>query len=561
MNVELGDFVGYTIRFEDVTSSRTKIKYMTDGMLLRELLGDPNLSQYSCIILDEAHERTLRTDILFGMMKRIQRVRKDLKIIIMSATLDAERFAQFFGAEVIYVAGRQYPVEVYHAQSQQEDHLDSALVATFQIHMERPQGDILVFLTGQEEIEGLEKLINDHAADLPPEKMKLLVCPIFASLPTAQQSQVFEPAPPGVRKVILATNIAETSITIEGIKYIVDTGMVKQREFHARNGAGLETLNVKPISKASSKQRAGRAGRQAQCYRLYTKQAFLRMDNDIVPEILRCNLGSALLQMKAAGITDVVNFDYLDRPSRDAMLSALERLYALHALDNHGELTDLGRKIAEFPLDPPFAKVLIMSQEYKCTKEMLTIVAMLSVENITFVPVDKREQAAEARNKFINHQGDHLTLLNIWKAYLDVGKDRDWCNDNFINARSLKQKVRGQLQTFCDRLGIPTGTSCLKEGIQIGDTEPILRCLLTGFFTNTGVLQQDGTYKSVATSQVMHIHPSSVLFRKKANAIFYHEMVKTTRNYVRSVSSVEAGWIMEAAPNYFGWISFGEVGR
>ncbi|KAJ3282158.1 putative ATP-dependent RNA helicase dhr2 [Rhizoclosmatium sp. JEL0117] len=303
VGVQLGNEVGYSVRFDDKTSHNTKIKYMTDGMLLRELLGDKLLSKYSVIILDEAHERTLRTDVLFGMVKGIQKVRQDLKIIVMSATLDAERFASYFdGAQTLFIPGRQFPVRVFNAIDRQEDYVDAALVATFQLHVDEPPGDILVFLTGQEEIETIEKLLKEHIHELPPEAMQLLICPLFAAQPAAQQQKVFLPAPPGTRKVILATNVAETSITISGIRYIVDTGMAKVRAFNPK--LGIESLAVVPISKASAMQRLGRAGREAPgcCYRLYTEEGFNSLAQVSEPEILRFVSSKANLSPAACNV-------------------------------------------------------------------------------------------------------------------------------------------------------------------------------------------------------------------------------------------------------------------
>ncbi|KAJ3284564.1 putative ATP-dependent RNA helicase dhx33 [Borealophlyctis nickersoniae] len=547
---KLGDKVGYSIRFEDVTSPQTLIKYMTDGMLLRELLSDSNLSRYSVIVLDEAHERTLRTDILFGMVKAIQRKRKDLKVVVMSATLNAEAFSAFFdNAKVLFVAGRQFPVRMFHTVSKQEDYVDAALVATFQLHVEQPQGDILVFLTGQEEIEALTTLLNDASRDLPPNCPGMLVCPIFASLPTAQQTRVFEPAPPGTRKIILSTNIAETSITISGVRYVVDTGMVKMRGYNPK--IGIESLTVQPISKASARQRTGRAGREAPgcCYRLFTEEAFNKLPDDSEPEIMRCNLASVLLLLKASGVDDVLGFDYMDKPSRTSIIRALENLYALGALKEDGKLSNLGRQMAEFPLDPPFAKVIIQSKKYKCTQEVISIVSLLSVDPIFFSPHEKREEAAAAKKKFINYDGDHITLLNVMKGYQSVHGDREWCNENFVSGRSMKQvmDIRTQLQQFCSRyLQIDPTTSCGT------DFEPVLKCFLSGFFQNVALIQHDGTYRTLVSNQIVHIHPTSTLFNRKAHAIMYGELVHTTRHYVRNCSIIQPGWVTEAAPGYYG---------
>ncbi|ORX41484.1 hypothetical protein BCR36DRAFT_180815 [Piromyces finnis] len=545
----LGDRVGYSIRFDDKTSPNTLIKYMTDGMLLRELLSDNMLKKYSVVILDEAHERTLRTDILFGMLKAIQKKRDDLKIIVMSATLDAEKFSEYFDdAKIMYIAGRQFPVKLYQTIQPQEDYLDSAIVTIFQIHTEQPNGDILTFLTGQEEIEAVEKLIIEHAKLLPVTAKKLIPCPIFASMPTDQQNKVFEPAPPDTRKVILATNIAETSITISGIKYVIDCGVAKVRGYNSK--IGIESLTIQPISKASARQRMGRAGREAPgcCYRLYTEDAFEELADSTEPEIKRCNLASVILLLKASGVEDIFNFDYLDRPSKTSVARSLEQLYALGALNDDGTLSELGKKMAEFPIEPTYAKVIIQSENLGCTKEIISIVSMLSVDSIFYTPQDKREEAAEAKKKFVNFDGDHITLLNVLKGYQDVHGDKDWCYENFINIRNMKHvlDVRKQLIQFCERLKIDVTASCGH------DHEVILKCLLSGFFQNTALRQLDGSYRAIVSGQIVYMHPTSVLFGRKPEAIMYNDLILTSKQYMRNASAIHPNWIAQTAPKYFG---------
>ncbi|KAG0344648.1 putative ATP-dependent RNA helicase dhr2 [Podila humilis] len=556
----IGQKVGYSIRFDDTSSKDSLIKYMTDGIMLRELLSDRLLLRYSVIILDEAHERTLRTDILFGMVKGIQKKRqgmidsgrKDiqpLKIVIMSATLDAEKFSEYFyNAKIMYISGRMFPVKILNTIEPQSDYVDSALVTAFQIHQDEAPGDILIFLTGQEEIESLEKLIEDYAVDLPANVGKLIPCPIFAAQDSATQQKIFEPAPPGTRKVILATNIAETSITIPNIRYVIDTGCHKSRGYNAK--IGIESLLVEPISKSSARQRTGRAGREAAglCFRLYTEDSFDQLDEDAIPEIKRCNLESAILSLKASGIEDPTKFDFMDRPSKSGLLKSLEHLYALEALDDSGALTAIGKKMAAFPVDPPFAKVLLQSEKTECTKEAIEIISLLSVDTIFSAPSSKREEANEARQKFISLDGDHLTLLNTLRAYESVKGDRDWCRDNFINSRHMRHvmDVRKQLVEFCERAGMDPKKSCGH------DLEIVLKCFLAGFFQNTALLQPDSTYKSILGGLTVSIHPSSTLFGKKREAIMYNELVFTTKHYIRGVSALESAWLSQAAPKYFG---------
>ncbi|KAJ1330021.1 hypothetical protein BSLG_009809 [Batrachochytrium salamandrivorans] len=574
MQTKVGETVGYAIRFEDVTSPNTKIKYLTDGMLLRELLTDSNLTKYSVIILDEAHERTLRTDVLFGTVKGILKRRPNLKIVIMSATLNAVAFSAYFNnAKIINVPGRQFPVQTFYASEKQEDYVDAALVAILQISKEQPAGDILVFLTGQEEIENLEKLVNEQAKTLPADSLKILVCPIFASQPTGQQTKVFDPAPPGVRKVVLSTNVAETSITISGIRYVIDTGMVKLRAYNPKSG--IESLSVQPISQASAGQRAGRAGREAAGVaidfiqrphlKLCPKRQSLRSCGDVDYFIvsfdfggismpsgwilpIRCNLANVLLLLKASGISDVVNFDFMDKPTRSALVGALETLYALGALDNKGDLTDMGRRMASFPLEPTLSKVLIQSEGFKCTSEAITIVAMLSIDPVFFSPHEKREEAMAAKNKFVSFDGDHITLLNTAKAYLAAKGDATWCADHFISSRSMRQimDIRKQLIAFCEQQNIPPGVSCGT------DYESVQKCLLSGFFRNIAIRQHDGSYKTLASRQTVHIHPSSVLFRSSTPSVMFSEWVHTSRMYLRNVSMVQVAWLGEVAGHYYG---------
>ncbi|CEP08311.1 hypothetical protein [Parasitella parasitica] len=555
----LGSKVGYTVRFDDTSSPQTIIKYLTDGMLLREILSDELLLRYKVIVLDEAHERTLRTDMLFGMIKKIQKIRLEkhaeggesiqpLKIVIMSATLDAEKFSEFFNnAKILYVSGRLYPVDTMFTVEPQADYLDACLVSIFQIHINNPRGDILVFLPGQDAIESLTALVSEYSAQLRPQQQRLLACPLFAALPPSQQQKVFDPAPENTRKVILSTNIAETSITIPGIKYVIDCGLAKLRGFNPK--IGVESLLLHPISKSSAWQRTGRAGREAAgvCYRLYTEGAFRELEDDTVPEIRRCNLASAVLSLKATGINNILEFDYMDRPSRASLVRALEELYALGAIDDKGDLSDLGKQMAEFPLDPTYSKVLIQSKEYGCSLEVIAIISLLSVDSIFFTPSDKREQASEARKKFLHPDGDHLTLLNVLKSYWEVKGDIEWCKENFINNRNIKiaLEVRDQLVRFCERIDMNANSTCGS------DTDNILKCFLTGFFQNTALLQPDGSYKSVAGSQLVKIHPGSAMFGKRVEGIVYNELVFTTKHYVRGVSAIQSAWLPLAAPKYF----------
>ncbi|PAV75986.1 hypothetical protein WR25_00399 isoform A [Diploscapter pachys] len=457
---KLGSTVGYSIRFEDCTSEKTLIKYMTDGMLLREFLNEPDLASYSVMMIDEAHERTLHTDVLFGLVKDIARFRPDLKLLISSATLDAEKFSTFFDdAPIFRIPGRRFPVDIYYTQAPEADYLDATIVTVMQIHLTQPMpGDILVFLTGQEEIESVMEALIEKTKMLGKKIKELIVLPIYANLPSDLQAKIFEPTPPNARKVILATNIAETSVTIDGIVYVIDPGFSKQNSFDARSG--VEHLHVVTISKAAANQRAGRAGRTGpgKCFRLYTAWAYKHeLEDQPIPEIQRTNLGNVVLMLKSLGIHDLVHFDFLDPPPQETLVIALEQLYALGALNHRGELTKLGRRMAEFPCDPCMSKMIIASEKYECSEEIVTIASMLSVNAAVFYrPKAMIIHADSARKGFWSQYGDHLTLLNVYNKWKETNYSQQWCMENFVQHRTMRRAydVREQLVGLLERVEI-----------------------------------------------------------------------------------------------------------
>ncbi|XP_055450247.1 ATP-dependent RNA helicase DHX33 isoform X2 [Psammomys obesus] len=553
---ELGKLVGYTVRFEDVTSEDTRIKFLTDGMLLREAISDSLLRKYSCVILDEAHERTIHTDVLFGVVKAAQKRRKELgklplKVIVMSATMDVDLFSQYFdGAPVLYLEGRQHPIQTFYTKQPQQDYLHAALVSVFQIHQEAPPSqDILVFLTGQEEIEAMSKTCRDIAKRLPDGCPPMLVLPLYASLPYSQQLRVFQGAPKGYRKVIISTNIAETSITITGIKYVVDTGMVKAKKYNP--DSGLEVLAVQRVSKTQAWQRTGRAGREGSgiCYRLYTEDEFEKFEKMTVPEIQRCNLASVILQLLAMKVPNVLTFDFVSKPSPDHIQAAIAQLDLLGALEHKDDqlaLTPIGRKMAAFPLEPKFAKTILLSSKFHCTEEILTIVSLLSVDSVLYNPPARREEVQSVRKKFISSEGDHVTLLNLYRTFKNTGGNKDWCKENFVNSKNmlLVAEVRAQLREICLKMSMPIMSSR-------GDMESVRRCLAHSLFMSTAELQPDGTYATTDTHQPVAIHPSSVLFHCKPACVVYTALLYTSKCYMRDLCVVDAEWLYEAAPDYF----------
>lgn len=554
MNVRLGHEVGYSIRFENCTSPKTLIQYMTDGMLLREILTQPDIASYSCMVIDEAHERTLSTDILFTLLKDIVRFRSDLKLIISSATLDAEKFSKFFDdASIFMIPGRMFPVDIYYTKSPEADYVDAAVVTVLQIHVSQPiDGDILVFLTGQEEIETAAEMLTQRTRNLGSRISELIVCPIYANLPSDQQAKIFEKTPKGARKVVLATNIAETSLTIDGIKYVIDTGFNKQKSFSAKHG--MESLVVTPISQAAANQRAGRAGRTqpGKCFRLFTAWSFQHeLEPNTIPEILRTNMGNVVLLLKSLGINDLIHFDFMDRPPSEALIRALEQLYALGALNDRGELTKLGRRMAEFPLDPMLSKAVIVSEKYKCTSEVLSMVAMLSLGSSVFYrPKEKAVHADTARLNFARGGGgDHTALFRCYRDWAATDYSSAWCFENFVQVRNIRKArdIREQLEGLCERVEI-------EHSVSSGDDiESTLKAITAGFFYNVARLGRTGEYQTVKQQKTVYIHPSSVLAKDDEPPLWvvYFELAFTTKEFMRQVAPIQPQWLVEIAPHYY----------
>ena len=548
--VKLGNEVGYSIRFEDCTSEKTKLKYMTDGMLLREFLGEPDLASYAVMMVDEAHERTLHTDILFGLVKDIARFRPEIKLLISSATLDAEKFSEYFDfAPIFRIPGRRYPVDILYTKQPEADFLDAAVVTVLQIHVTQPPGDILVFCTGQEEIETAEETIKTRVRSMGGKVPELVVAPIYASLPSDLQARIFEPPPPGGRKVVLATNIAETSLTIYGIKYVIDPGFCKQKSYNPRTG--MESLMVTPTSQASALQRAGRAGRTApgKCFRLYTAWSFQNeLDANTVPEIKRTNLGNVVLMLKSLGINDLMHLDFMDAPPAETLLRALEQLYALGALNDRGELTKLGRRMAEFPLDPMLSKTLVAADTYGCSEHVATICCMLSSGNTIFYrPKDKIQLADHAHQAFhAGAVGDHVALLNVYTQWAESDFSAQWCYENFVQVRSMKRArdIRDQLVGLLERVEIELKS----DGKNL---DGVKKCVTAGFFYHAAKLQKNGSYRTVKNPQTVSIHPSSGLAKELPRWVVYHELVFTTKEYMRQVIEIKPEWLVEIAPHYY----------
>mmetsp|Transcript_68078 Transcript_68078/g.215385 ORF Transcript_68078/g.215385 Transcript_68078/m.215385 type:complete len:701 (-) Transcript_68078:54-2156(-) len=562
MDVQIGEEVGYSIRFEECTGPKTFAKYMTDGMLLREAMTDPLLERYSCIVLDEAHERTLATDVLFGLLKEVLKQRSDLKVVVMSATLEAEKFQNYFiDAPLMKVPGRLHPVEIFYTQEPERDYLEAAIRTVVQIHLCEPEGDVLLFLTGEEEIEDACRKIGGEIKGMGDSVGEVKVVPLYSTLPPAMQQKIFDPAPvaapgrPAGRKIVVSTNIAETSLTIDGIVYVIDPGFAKQKVYNPR--IRVESLLVSPISKASAHQRAGRAGRTrpGKCFRLYTEKSFKGdLQEQTYPEILRSNLGSVVLQLKKLGIDDLVHFDFMDPPAPETLMRALELLNYLGALDDEGNLTSLGGLMSEFPLDPQLGKMLAASPNYSCSNEIMSVVSMLSVPMCFLRPRDAMKQADEAKARFAHIDGDHLTLLNVYHAFKQNGEKPDWCYDHFINFRAMKSadNVRGQLVRLCQRMSVAMVSTDFNSREYYLN---IRKAIVSGYFMQVAHLERTGHYLTVKDNQMVHLHPSTCLDHKP-EWVCYNEFVLTTKNFIRVVSDIKGEWLIDIAPHYYDLSNF-----
>ena len=454
-----------------------------------------------------------------------------------------------------YIEGRQHPVTIKYTPEPVQDIVEAALRTIFQIHYKEPMpGDVLVFLSGQETIESLENLVKEYALSMGPDVPKLLVLPLFAALPQAAQQRVFQPAPPKTRKIILSTNIAETSVTVSGVRFVIDCGKAKIKQFRTR--IGLDSLLVKPISKSAAIQRKGRAGREApgQCYRLYTEQDYHTLQQSNTPEILRCDLSHAILTMKARGVDDIVDFPFLDRPPREALEKALLQLFQLGALTESGAISEIGLQMAKLPLTVTLGRALIAAAEHEldCVAEVIDIISCLSVENVflNLTSEEKKEEAEVARRELYRREGDHLTLLTTAQAYASEHTDRKaWAERRFVSHRAMQavMDVRKQLRAQCQRSKMLDQTQNREPSVITPELAvSILRCFLKGFASNTARLFPDGSYKTLIGNQTVAIHPSSGLFGKKIEAIMYNEFVFTTRSYARGVSAVQMDWVAEA---------------
>lgn len=586
MKCPLGATVGYQVRFDDCTSDKTVIKYMTDGCLLREFLDDPALTKYSILVLDEAHERSLDTDILFGLVRKLfqssktesRRGNQEVpKVIIMSATLNHEKFSEFFSdCPVFEIPGRCFPVQnifldyVGVKDLQTPSYLKRAVETVMRIHLEEPPGDVLVFLTGQEEIEhACDRLFEtaenvDYTHDVHYSEVEaMLILPLYGSMTTELQRRVFDPSIPSVRKVVVATNIAATSLTIEGIRFVVDSGFVKQLSYNPRTG--LDSLNVVLISRSEAIQRAGRAGRTmaGKCFRLFSKEVYETvMMEETVPEIQRTSLTHVILHLKSMGIHDVLGFQYIDPPEERMILEALRQLYFFGALDRGGNVTPLGRQMTDFPLSPGLSRTVILSTRLGCEDLVLAVAAMLSVENVFVSPGGKKDlsSATNIHKKLAEEAGgtnDFATLLCVYKQCHSSSSPPRWCREHFIHWRALKmaynihQQLEAILQRQINRKSHPKQDNS-RESSRPNSKDMLRRALCNGYFCNVARKSSNGnSFRTMdGHGTQVFIHPSSALFGSEDQLewIIFHDITWTSKIYVRTVCPVRYEWVKELLP-------------
>ncbi|CAB3407414.1 unnamed protein product [Caenorhabditis bovis] len=582
MATNVGKTVGYHVRFENVTGPETKIEYMTDGVVLRKSLMSPLLEHYSTIIIDEAHERSLHTDVLMCILRQCQVQRRGtenpLRLIIMSATLQAQKFCEYFNnAKAILVKGRTFPIEMYYSIAKSSsDYVYNAIVAIKSVHLSEPSGhDVLVFLTGSEEIEAVANRLHEMNASLPPTCDVIMPVPLYAALRPDQQKLAFRPAPKGTRKVILSTNIAETSVTIPGVRVVIDSGKVKTKRFNAIDR--VDILKVHNVSKAQARQRAGRAGRDApgKCYRLFAKSEFDEFDDDNMPEIQRSNLASTFLELMKLGMKNPHRLRLIHPPDAaniDAALIELVSLSAIRPLNSDYSkfaLTDTGELYCKYPLPPDHSRVLIQAQKHDCMMEAIKIIAAMQTESIwcAATPTQKTDDEYERiRRRYETKEGDHVTMLKLILAsnqFFDELNKKTMRDSRFANSDvALQREYHAAIRQFCDdnminEQHLKTASLIEEQLVEIAresrvafstcgaDFGRLRKALALGLFMNSCEYdRQEDRYRLMINPAItVQIHPSSCLARSKPSCIVFSQLMRTTDLYAMQVTLIDADWV------------------
>ncbi|KAI9219158.1 putative ATP dependent RNA helicase [Blastocladiella britannica] len=569
-NEPVGGTVGYAVRFDEKTSPATVIRYTTDGALVRECMADPLLSKYSVIMVDEAHERSTSTDILLGLLKLILVHRSDLRIIVSSATLDANAFLAYFTKKapvatsgvIVSLEGRSFPLDIMYLSKPCLDYLTAAVDTVLDLHQREPLGDVLVFLTGRDDIERAAQMLADRAK-VVPSAFALLPLPLHAGQPTSAIEPVFAPAPAGTRKAVLSTNLAEASVTIPGIVHVVDCGFAKLRYFHATSMHS--SLRITPISQAAADQRAGRAGRTrpGKVYRLWTERE--RLVKCTSPELLRGNLVSPLVTLMYLGVKMLGVFPFLDSPPVDRFAAAMELLRLVDIVDSDGCITEMGRRVAEMPVDPTLAVMILKSVGFGCVQEMVTIAAMLSIDKI-FTGAGGHDAAGFRQIEFAVEEGDHLMYLNVFLAFDAANQLSSWCQRRHVHYASLLQaaRIRAHLLRILIKYGIDASSSALDSDDADHDgggdpTENIRRCVTAACFPQAAAVNHDGSYSLLRDGTTAWIHPSSALYERAPKYVVFHGVVETDNKvWMTGVLAVDPKWLVEYGGEYYKYQKVGK---
>ncbi|MBS5999915.1 MAG: ATP-dependent RNA helicase HrpA [Haemophilus haemolyticus] len=546
LETELGGLVGYKVRFNDQISDDTQIKLMTDGILLAEIQNDRFLNQYSCLIIDEAHERSLNNDFILGYLKQLLPRRRDLKLIITSATIDVERFSKHFNnAPIIEVSGRTYPVEVRYrpvVEEDDQDQLQGILNAVDELQAEG-RGDILIFMNGEREI-------RDTAEALQKQNLKHTeILPLFARLSAQEQNKIFHPS--GLNRIVLATNVAETSLTVPGIKYVIDPGTARISRYSYRTK--VQRLPIEPISQASANQRKGRCGRVSEgiCIRLYSEEDFNSRPEFTDPEILRTNLASVILQMTALGLDDIEAFPFVDAPDKRHIQDGIKLLEELGAfetiqtkLGEKRRLTTIGRQLAQLPVDPRLAKMLLSAVDFGCVYEVMIIVSALSIQDPRERPTEKQQASDEKHRRFDDKKSDFLAFLNLWRYLQEQQKElsknqfRRQCQKDFLNYLRIRewQDIYHQIRLTVREMGLPINS-------EKAEYQQIHTALLSGLLSHIGLKEAEKQQYLGARNAHFAIFPNSVLFKKQPKWVIAAELVETSKLWGRIVAEIEPEWI------------------
>jgi len=568
MGCILGGTVGYKMRFEDKTGPETQIKIMTDGILLQEMKLDPWLSKYNCLVVDEAHERSLNIDFILGLLKRVLEARREFKVIVSSATINADVFSEYFGeCPVVKIDAQTYPVTLIYdppvlAENPGSDMAEEALLSRIELITERwisekQEGDILIFLPG-------EKMIKDCMARLAfsPVGPYLHLLPLYGRLGKEEQERVFDPPPKGKTKAVISTNIAETSVTIDGITAVIDSGLSKLNHYNPRTFTS--SLVEAPISKASANQRKGRAGRTraGTCYRLYSRKDFENRPLFTTEEIYRTDLSEVVLRMADLGVTAFEEFDFISPPNREGLIAAIETLNLLDALESDHSLSSIGKLMTEFPLAPRHSRIIVEAilKYPQVIKETIIAAAFLSTQSPYVLPPGEETDARQAHHRFRDDNGDFVSYLKLYRTYTDAPLKQRFCEKNYLDERAMAEiaNVVLQLEEIVSKLGVPI----LSGGAMDTGTllEDYLCAVARGHIQFVCVRDGRELYRSLTAEKIL-IHPGSVMFRRNPDFIVAGEIVRTTRMYAMSVSPLPYSVLTKISPALVAGLGAGKRGK